>query len=75
VIQSQDPFFFVDRQAAWQRKEEDRRARYRGFTDADHFLTLASQRGPTAAVAREYRIIFMGGSLDNLPFPVIADVA
>ena len=66
------PFEALDREDAIRRKEEDRRARYRGFDDTDHFLRLAAERGPTAAVWREYQVIFMGVlPLGVLPFPVI----
>ena len=43
---------------------EDKRARFRGFRDADHALHLMTQAlkspKPPLWVSREYRAIFMG---------------
>lgn len=53
---------------------EERRARFRGFDDVDHFLRLAAGRvgGNPVGVWREYQIIFMGSvPLGVLPFPAI----
>lgn len=72
---SSDPFYYVDRDRERQHRGEDRRARYRGFRDAAHFLALATERGPNESVTREYRIIFMGESLDLLPFPKVEAAA
>jgi hypothetical protein len=73
---SASPFYYFDRNERWRRSVEDRRARYRGFASADHFLDVAAQildrqggDDHVQVVWREYQIIFMGDPIDRLPYP------